>query len=111
MKGLGEIATLSIPTIWVTTTKMKERLAYQLLRALWHQNTRKKFEQSNDVARDVTYATSFDGVVTPLHEGAMLFHEELEMLKKQRQFVLDHPKEEGFDFTFGAFADSPETDE
>lgn len=110
-EGVGEITTLSIPTIWVTTTKMKERLAYQLLRALWHQNTRKKFEQSNDVARDVTYATSFDGVVTPLHEGAMLFHEELEMLKKQRQFVLDHPTKEGFDFTFGAFADPPKEGE
>lgn len=110
-EGVGEIATLSVPTIWVTTTQMKERLAYQLLRALWHENTRRQFEQSNDVARDVTYATSFDGVVTPLHEGALLFHEELEMLKKQRQFVLDHPQKEGFDFTFGAFADPPKEDE
>lgn len=102
-----EIETLRLPTIWVAHKKLSERLAYQLLTALWHDSARQLMERSNDLARQVTYGTSFEGVAIPLHKGAMLFHEEREIKKAQRIYALDQKKEDSFSFLRSVFARDP----
>lgn len=102
-----EIETLRVPTIWVAHKKLSERLAYQLLTALWHDTARQLMERSNDLARQVTYGTSFEGVAIPLHKGAMLFHEEREIKKAQRIYALDQKKEGSFRFLRSVFARNP----
>ncbi len=105
-KNIPEFKTLALPTLWVTTNRLDERLAYHLMRALWHKKTQQTLGRGHGIARQVTYATSFEGIATPIHAGAMVFHEELEIMKAKRIYALDNPKKKGFDFSFGAFADN-----
>ncbi len=102
--NLPEIETLSLPTIFVTTEKISEITAYRIMQALWHRKTREYLERVHPSAREVTYGTSFEGVATPLHVGALRFHEELEILKAQRIRTLDAPPSKGWNFSIKAIA-------
>lgn len=106
--GTRDIATFGLPTIFVTTKKVDEKVGYQILQAIWNETTRSYLDQAHLMARDVTYASSFQGVQIPLHVGAMRYHEEREILKAQRIRALEAPETSPFDFSLKAFADGLE---
>jgi len=78
---LEALHTLALPTYWVTTKDLNETLAYQLVRALWHAKEDDTSEEAQRVLRNIARDSTYTGLNTPFHQGARLFHAELQVLR------------------------------
>jgi TRAP transporter TAXI family solute receptor len=79
-KDVGEIATLSVGAIFVTSAKQNEDLIYGITKALWNGNSRKLLDTGHANGKLVRRENALQGLAIPLHPGAERYYRESGML-------------------------------
>ncbi len=75
-KGVGEVDTVSMYALWLTTTKADADLIYKVTKALWDENSALLLN-AFPVGKNITLDNSLNGIGIPLHEGAKKFYDEV----------------------------------
>ncbi len=75
-RGVGEIPTLAVNTLWVVSAKAENNLIYGITRTLWHANTRELLARGHPVGNRITLDNALDSDAVPLHSGAERFYRE-----------------------------------
>lgn len=70
--------TLGIGTLLVVAADLDDALVYGIAKALWHPSTRRLFDQSGPLGRQIRVETALAGVPIPLHPGAARYYSERE---------------------------------
>ncbi|MBX7145710.1 MAG: TAXI family TRAP transporter solute-binding subunit [Alphaproteobacteria bacterium] len=81
-RGISNTVTLSIATLWLTSSDMPEDLVYQITKSLWYKITNKKIDENNPIGKKIKIETALVGIPVPLHPGAARFYTELQKLAK-----------------------------
>ncbi|BCJ92138.1 hypothetical protein IZ6_28730 [Terrihabitans soli] len=84
-KGVGEISTMSVSAILVTTAKQDEELIYGLTRALWNDNTRKLLDNGHAKGKRILRQNAAKGLGIPLHPGAERYYREAGLIPEKAQ--------------------------
>jgi len=79
-KGVGEVPTLSVGALWITSDQEDDDLIYGIAETLWNDRTRKLLDVGHARGKDITLDTSLYGIGIPLHPGAERFYEEKNLL-------------------------------
>lgn len=79
-KGVGEIATLAVPTQWIVSDKAPEEVVYGITRALWHPTTRRLLDSRTPEGKQIKPGAALEGMGVPLHPGAARYYREARML-------------------------------
>ena len=81
-KGIDEdTPTLSVSAQWVVDAKVDETLVYNIVKALWNDNTRLLLDKGHARGKSIKLETALYGVGIPLHPGAEKFYREAGILK------------------------------
>lgn len=80
-EGVGATSTVSVGALWVTSSKEKSDLVYEITKALWHKESRKLLDVGHAKGEDITLDTALFGVGVPLHPGAEKFYKEIGALR------------------------------
>lgn len=80
-KDVGEVETVSVNALWVTSAKQPEDLVYGITKAIWNDNSRKLLDAGHAKGKAIRKETALDGVGIPLHPGAAKFYKEAGLLK------------------------------
>ncbi|MDK9698220.1 MAG: TAXI family TRAP transporter solute-binding subunit, partial [Siculibacillus sp.] len=80
-KDVGEVETISVNALWVTSAKQPENLVYGITKAIWNDNSRKLLDAGHAKGKVIRKETALDGVGIPLHPGAAKFYKEAGLLK------------------------------
>ena len=80
-KDVGEVETVSVNALWVTSAKQPEELIYGITKAIWNDNSRKLLDAGHAKGKVIRKETALDGVGIPLHPGAEKFYREIGLLK------------------------------
>ncbi|MBM3572409.1 MAG: TAXI family TRAP transporter solute-binding subunit [Alphaproteobacteria bacterium] len=80
-KGTAETKTLSVGAQWVTSTKADETLIYNIVKAMWNDNTRKLLDAGHAKGKVIQLKTAVAGAGIPFHPGAAKFYKEIGLLK------------------------------
>jgi TRAP transporter TAXI family solute receptor len=72
-------ATLDIRALWATSATLPDELVYNVLKALWTDQTRKLLEARHPLGKRIRVETALEGIDIPLHPGAERFYRELGM--------------------------------
>ncbi len=75
-RGVGEIPTLAVSTLWVVSIKVDRDLVYGITRALWHPNTKELLARGHPAGKRVLLDHALDSDAVPLHSGAERFYAE-----------------------------------
>jgi TRAP transporter TAXI family solute receptor len=80
-RGVGEIASLSVGILWITSEAADDATVHGLTRALWHANNRRILDANAAVGRYLKVETAVEGIGFPLHAGAALAYSESGVLR------------------------------
>jgi TRAP transporter TAXI family solute receptor len=80
-EGIPETQSLSVGAQWVVSANVDEQLVYDIMKAMWNENSRKLLDKGHAKGKAITLATALDGVGIPLHPGAEKFYKEAGLLK------------------------------
>ncbi|MCZ8312423.1 MAG: TAXI family TRAP transporter solute-binding subunit [Magnetospirillum sp.] len=80
-RGVGDIASLSVGILWITSEAADDGTVHGLTRALWHANNRRILDANAAVGRFLKLETAVDGLGFPLHAGAALAYSENGVLR------------------------------
>lgn len=69
-------ATVGTTALWIVGAQVDERLVYAITKALWSDATKRLLEATHPVGKRIRLATAFDGIMVPLHPGALRFYRE-----------------------------------
>jgi uncharacterized protein len=75
------VKTVSVNSIWVTTSKQPDTLIYNITAALWNPNTRKLLDSGHAQGRAIRLESALQGLAIPLHAGAQKFYAEKGLIK------------------------------
>jgi uncharacterized protein len=75
-RGVGEVASLSVGILWITSEAAEDATVHGLTRALWHANNRRILDANATFGRFLRLETAVDGLGFPLHAGAALAYSE-----------------------------------
>lgn len=74
--GIGEVATLSVQALLVTTTRADAGLIHDITAALWRPGNRAHLDRGHAKGRHIRLQTALDGISIPLHPGAERYYRE-----------------------------------
>jgi len=74
--GIGQVATISVKALLVTTARADADLIYDITAALWRPGNRAHIENGHEKGRLIQLETALDGISIPLHPGAERFYRE-----------------------------------
>ena len=77
-----DIATMGIYSLWVANAKLSDKMAYDLLKALWHKSSQPMLASGHPNGRQMALASALNGLTIPLHPGAAQFYSEMKLLKQ-----------------------------
>ena len=80
-KDVGEVETVSVNALWVTSAKLPDEQIYGVAKAIWNDNSRKLLDAGHAKGKVIRKETALDGVGIPLHPGAEKFYREIGLLK------------------------------
>ena len=80
-KDVGEVETVSVNALWVTSAKLPDEQIYGVAKAIWNDNSRKLLDAGHAKGKVIRKETALDGVGIPLHPGAEKFYREVGLLK------------------------------
>jgi len=80
-KGVGDVKTIAVGAQWVTSTKQSDALIYDVVKAMWNDNTRKLLDAGHAKGKAIQAASATAGAGIPFHPGAEKFYKEKGMLK------------------------------
>lgn len=75
-KGVGEIETVSMYALWLTTKDANDELIYNVTKALWNEQSRLLLD-SFPLGKEINLDSSLNGIGIPLHEGAKKYYNEV----------------------------------
>lgn len=84
-KDVGEVPTISVSAVLVTSAKQSEELIYGVTRALWNDNSRKLLDNGHVKGKQVIRQNAARGIGIPLHPGAERFYREAGLLPEKAQ--------------------------
>lgn len=84
-KDVGEVPTLSVSAILVTSAKQDEELIYGVTRALWNENSRKLLDTGHAKGKLIVRQNAARGLGIPLHPGAERYYREAGLLPGKPQ--------------------------
>jgi TRAP transporter TAXI family solute receptor len=77
-EGLAETTpTLEIRALLVASAELPETLAYNVVKTLWSERTKRLLETRHPLGKRIRLETGLDGIDIPLHPGAERFYHEL----------------------------------
>jgi TRAP transporter TAXI family solute receptor len=79
-KDVGDVPTISVSAILVTSAKQDEELIYGVTKALWNSNSRKLLDSGHSKGRLIVKENATQGIGIPLHPGAERYYREAGML-------------------------------
>lgn len=74
--GIGDVETLGVDALWVTSADLPDALIYSLTKALWSEVNRKTLDHAHPMARFISSEAALEGIPIPLHEGARRYYDE-----------------------------------
>jgi len=77
-----DILTLGTYSLWVVNAKLADKMAYDLLKALWHKSSQPMLAGGPANARQMSLASALNGLTIPLHPGAAKFYSEMKVLQQ-----------------------------
>lgn len=77
----GDIGTLTVGALWVTSAEQPEALIHAITRVLWNDNTMRQLQVGHPIGRRIHRDNALDGVAIPLHPGAERYYREAGLLK------------------------------
>lgn len=80
-EGIGETESLSVGAQLIVSSKVDEKLVYDITKALWNDKSRKLLDKGHAKGKVITKETALDGVGIPLHPGAEKYYKEAGLLK------------------------------
>jgi TRAP transporter TAXI family solute receptor len=80
-KNVTGVKTVSVNSIWATSSKQTEQLIYNVTAALWNPSTRKLLDSGHAKGREIRFETAVQGLGIPLHAGAEKFYKEKGLIK------------------------------
>ncbi len=80
-EGVGEVATISIGAQLLVAANIEDDIVYRITAALWHENSRKLFDNGHAKGREIRIETALDGLAVPLHPGAERYYREAGLLE------------------------------
>lgn len=75
--GCGEVQTVSVHALWVTTDKQDKHLIYTLTKNLWDEAHRPSWFAALVRQNHFDPAHSLDGIGIPLHDGAKKYYNQI----------------------------------
>jgi TRAP transporter TAXI family solute receptor len=84
-KDVGEVPTMSVSAVLVTSAKQDENLIYNVTRALWNDNSRKLLDAGHVKGKLIVRRNAASGLGLPLHPGAERFYRETGVLPADPQ--------------------------
>ena len=88
-----DIVSMGTYSLWLTNSKLSDKTAYELLKALWHKSAQPMLAAGPSNARQMSLASALNGLTVPLHPGAAQFYTEAGLLKKNEPPALTKPAE------------------
>jgi TRAP transporter TAXI family solute receptor len=79
-KDVGEVPTISVSAILVTSIKQSEDLIYGVTKALWNSNSRKLLDSGHAKGKLIVQKNAAKGLGIPLHPGAARYYREAGLL-------------------------------
>ncbi len=79
--GISETPTLQVHALFLVREDMNADVVYELMSAMWNEQTRSLLVASHHQGRSVTKESALDGLTVPLHPGAVRFYQEQGMLQ------------------------------
>jgi TRAP transporter TAXI family solute receptor len=81
-RNVSGVRTISVPALWLTSTKQPEALIYAVTSALWHPSTRKLLDSGPAKGQLIRLSSALTGMGIPLHDGAKKFYKERGLIKE-----------------------------
>lgn len=78
--GQGEVKTVSVRALWITSSKTSYRLIKQITKVLWNKPNRSLLDQGHAKTKLMTMKSALNGIPIPLHEGAKAYYREAGIL-------------------------------
>lgn len=79
--GVGEeTPTIGIGAQWITSSRVDDEFAYQLVKSLWHPNSQHLMASGHPIGKRIAFAHALDGLGAPLHPGAERFYREMGLI-------------------------------
>jgi TRAP transporter TAXI family solute receptor len=78
--NVGGVETIAVNAQWIVSANLDKELVYAMTRALWHANARRLLDRGHPEGRNITLDKALDGLAIPLHEGAMQYYRDVELL-------------------------------
>lgn len=78
--GTATTPTIGIPALWVVSAEADADTVYAITEALWNDATREQLDRGHPQGRAITVETALDGIPLPLHDGALAYYREIEMI-------------------------------
>lgn len=75
-QGVGEIETVSMYALWLTTQDADTDLIYNVTKSLWDEKSRLLLD-SFPLGKEINLDSSLNGIGIPLHDGAKKFYNEV----------------------------------
>jgi hypothetical protein len=80
-EGVGDTPTISVNAIWIVSVETDEDLVYQIVKALWNEQSRRLLDNGHAKGKLITLETAVNGIGIPLHAGAERYYREVGRLK------------------------------
>lgn len=77
-----DIVSMGSYSLWVANAKLADKMAYDLLKALWHKSSQPMLAGGHANAKQMSLASALNGLTIPLHPGAEKFYAEMKLLKQ-----------------------------
>ena len=76
----GDVQTLSVGALWVTSAEQPEDLIHAITRVLWNDNTMRQLGFGHPIGHRIQRENALKGVAIPLHPGAERYYREAGLL-------------------------------
>jgi uncharacterized protein len=80
-KGMPSTQTLAVSAQWVTSAKVDNNLVYDMTKALFSEETQKRFQTGHPKGKLITAKTAVLGAGIPFHPGAQRYYKEMGLIK------------------------------
>ncbi|WBU58307.1 TAXI family TRAP transporter solute-binding subunit [Paracoccus sediminicola] len=77
----GEVTTLSVGALWITSEAQPDALIHAITRVLWNDNTMRQLRYGHPIGRRIRRENALQGVAIPLHPGAARYYREAGLLE------------------------------
>ncbi|TRW96172.1 TAXI family TRAP transporter solute-binding subunit [Paracoccus sp. M683] len=77
----GDVQTLSVAALWLTTADQPDQLIHDITRVLWNDYTQQQLLESHPAAHAIARERALQGLSVPLHPGAAAYYRGAGLLK------------------------------